>query len=55
LRDRLWGGFDISAYGGIPVETDFDTRSVILSGGGSARVARLVWIGLSICMKKTTA
>ena len=33
----LWGGFEISAYGGIPVETDFDSRSGDSLYGGSRR------------------
>ncbi len=50
----LMGGFDISAFGGIPVETDFDTRSGDSLYGGriSQGLDGLYRIGLSSLKEK---
>lgn len=53
----LWGGFDLSAYGGIPVETDLDTRTGDSLYGGRISQGRdgLYRIGLSYLHEKNNS
>jgi hypothetical protein len=53
----LWGGFEISAFGGIPVETDLDTRSGDSLYGGRISQGRdgLYRIGLSYLHEKNNS
>jgi hypothetical protein len=50
----LWGGFEISAYGGIPVETDLDSRSgdSVYGGRISQGLDGLYNIGVSYLLEK---